>query len=74
MKETLEQSLEGLKVAAQAAMEKMDELRVERQALLDACKAASHALKSYQYGNASPDLAKEMAEYCDAAIAVAEAS
>jgi hypothetical protein len=33
--------------------------------------AASHALKSYQFGNASPDLAASIAEQVDKAIAKA---
>jgi hypothetical protein len=34
----------------------------------EALQAASHALRSYQYGNASPDLAAEIADACDAAL------
>lgn len=40
--------------------------------LLLAAKAASHALKSYACGNASPELAKSTAEFLDTAIAIAE--
>ena len=32
-------------------------------------QAASHALRSYQYGNASPDLAKSCADKIDQALA-----
>lgn len=39
--------------------------------LLEALIAASHALKSYRYGNTSTDLAREVAEECDVAIAKA---
>ena len=35
--------------------------------------AASHALRSYQYGNAAPDLAEAIADRIDAAIAKGEA-
>lgn len=44
----------------------------ERSELLEALIAASHALKSYAYGNASPDLATNIAAIADAAIAKAE--
>lgn len=40
--------------------------------LLRALMAASNALRAYQYGNSSPDLAKEIANAADAAIAKAE--
>lgn len=40
--------------------------------LLKATTAASSALRSYQYGNASTELAKEIADACDAAIAEAK--
>ena len=39
------------------------------QALLKVARAASHALKSYEYGNGSPDLARSIADALDAAIA-----
>lgn len=39
--------------------------------LLAALIAASHALKSYQYGNSATDLAEQTANACDAAIAKA---
>jgi len=45
----------------------------DRDELLYACQTASHALKSYQYGNASPDLAIETAALLDATIARAKA-
>ena len=41
----------------------------ESKRLLD---AASHALRSYQYGNAATDLAEEMAEAIDAFLATGE--
>ena len=40
--------------------------------LLKLLKAASYALRSYQYGNAAPDLAEEIANEADAVIARAE--
>lgn len=36
--------------------------------LLKACTAASNALKSYAYGNASTELARDVAKFVDAAI------
>jgi hypothetical protein len=36
--------------------------------LLKACIAAQNALRSYQYGNSSPDLAKEVADFASAVI------
>ncbi len=41
--------------------------------LVKALTAASHALKSYQYGNSAIDLAKVTAEMCDAVISKAGA-
>jgi hypothetical protein len=40
--------------------------------LLKVLQAASHALRSYQYGNASTELAQSTADACDAAIAKAK--
>jgi hypothetical protein len=40
--------------------------------LLTVASAASHALKSYEHGNGSPDLARSCAAALDAAIAKAE--
>ena len=34
--------------------------------------AASHALRSYEYGNAAPELAKEMADAIDRFLATGE--
>ena len=45
----------------------------DRAALLKIVRACSHALRSYQYGNVATDLAEEMADYCDKAIALCEA-
>jgi hypothetical protein len=39
-----------------------------REVLLKATEAAFHALRSYQYGNASPELAEEVADACEAAL------
>jgi hypothetical protein len=33
--------------------------------ILKALEAASHALRSYQFGNAATELAKECADHCD---------
>ncbi len=41
-------------------------------AMLAALHTAFHALKSYEYGNASPDLARAVAETCETAITKAE--
>lgn len=38
-------------------------------AMKTALYAASHALRSYEHGNAAGDLAREVADACDAAIA-----
>ena len=40
----------------------------EDNTLREALEAASHALRSYQYGNASTELAKAIADKCDAAL------
>jgi len=40
--------------------------------LWQALKAASHALRSYQHGNTATDLAAEVADFADAALAKAE--
>jgi predicted xylose isomerase-like sugar epimerase len=37
-------------------------------ALLSVIETASHALRSYQYGNSATDLAEEIANVCDAAV------
>ena len=37
--------------------------------LVELFASSFHALRSYQYGNASPDLAKEVADKLDAAMA-----
>ena len=37
--------------------------------LREVATAASHALRSYQYGNASPELAERMANSIDAVMA-----
>ena len=43
-------------------------LIIAAPALLKTLRAASHALRSYQYGNAATDLARSTADACDAAI------
>lgn len=39
--------------------------------LVAACEAAVHALRSYQYGNGSPDLAEEIANKIQSALSAA---
>lgn len=41
---------------------KIEELVVERDELQKLLRAASHCLRSYQYGNVSPDAAKAVAD------------
>lgn len=48
-------------------------LFVASAAMREALTAASHALRSYQYGNSATDLAQEIADSCDAALALCEA-
>lgn len=43
-----------------------------RSEMLAALISAAHALRSYQYGNAATDLAREIADAADAAIAKAK--
>jgi len=45
------------------------EARAQIAAKDAALKAASHALRSYQYGNSATDLAEDVANRCDAALA-----
>lgn len=40
----------------------------EIERLRKALTAASHALRSYQYGNGATDLAQDVADKCDAAL------
>jgi hypothetical protein len=42
-----------------------------RDQLMNAAQAASHALKSYEYGNSSPELAQEVIVALEAALAKA---
>jgi hypothetical protein len=51
----------ALKACAEAAAKERDKLR-------KALKGASHALRSYQYGNGSTELAQSIADACDAAL------
>lgn len=44
-----------------------------RDDLMNAAQAAIHALKSYQYGNSSPDLAQEVIVALEAALKLARA-
>lgn len=48
------------------------ERRRNDESLLLLLQAAAHALRSYQYGNASPDLAEEVAEHIEALLAKRE--
>jgi hypothetical protein len=43
-----------------------------REELLKACRAAVHALRSYQHGNSAPDLAESVADAVEKAIQKAE--
>jgi hypothetical protein len=56
-----------------AALDEIERQQQVNAELLKACKAAENALRSYQYGNGSPDLAEEIADYISAAIARAKA-
>jgi hypothetical protein len=49
----------------------LNPMKSAAQELYDALTAASHALKSYQYGNASPDLAEAVSKNADAILAKA---
>jgi hypothetical protein len=40
--------------------------------LLNVLDGASHALRSYQYGNVAPDLAEGIADACDRVVALAK--
>lgn len=46
--------------------------RLKAPDLLKGCRSAVSALRSYQHGNSAPDLAKEVADAVEAAIAKAE--
>lgn len=56
--------------AAQAAAQAAGNTTAKE--LLGALKAAHDALRSYQHGNSSPDLAEEIADFAEATIAKAE--
>lgn len=56
--------------AAEAAVER-PEIRAGDK-IAKALLAASHALRSYQHGNSAPDLARQTADACDAALAQME--
>lgn len=43
-------------------------LERERAELVGALRASTHALRSYQYGNGSPDLAEAQADHNDALL------
>jgi hypothetical protein len=49
----------------------LDPVTTAAQELYEALTAASHALKSYQYGNASPDLAETVSKNADTILAKA---
>jgi len=40
--------------------------------LLETVRTATHALRSYQYGNSAPDFAREIADACEAVVAQME--
>lgn len=52
-----------------ALVDGVEELIATNAALVKLLKGASHALRSYQYGNVATDLAAEVADACDAALA-----
>jgi hypothetical protein len=62
----------GLKPEALARNDANARLIAAAPELLAAAHAAWHALKSYQYGNAAPDLAADCAAVLEDAIAKAE--
>lgn len=68
--EEREGHLDGL--AAIAERDALTPAQAAADDMLAALKGASHALRSYQYGNASTELAASIADRCDAAIAKAE--
>ena len=51
------------------AKERINELEKQNDELLTACKAASAALRSYQFGNCATELAEEVSNFCDEIIA-----
>lgn len=56
----------GLAVFIERCLSRIND---ERRALAKALPAAISALRSYEHGNASPDLAKEIADHCAAVLA-----
>lgn len=57
---------------AREALREMADMRAEIDQLREALKGASHALRSYQYGNASTELAASIADRCDAVLRMAK--
>ena len=51
---------------------RLEEAEAAAPDLLKACEGAMNALRSYQYGNSSPDLAKDVSDYLQAIIAKAK--
>ncbi len=47
---------------------KIDERLAENARLRKMLTSAINALRSYQYGNSSPDLAEEIADACEVAL------
>lgn len=65
-------STEDLVKDARAAISDIHGFIFAVQDLLKDAKAAVSALRSYQYGNASPDLAKEIADQTEKGISKVE--
>ena len=54
------------------ALDELLALRASHEELTKSLQAASHALRSFQYGNCAEEFAKESADCCDAALANAQ--
>ena len=46
--------------------EELAKLINNRHAIIATLEAAAHALRSYEFGNNAPDLARDIAAHCDA--------
>lgn len=61
---------ETIRIECEGALELADRLIRYVNAhdqVIKALTAAAHALRSYEFGNSAPDLAHDIAAYCDAA-------
>lgn len=59
-------------VGALNAIEQHAALVAERERLVEVSRAAMHALRSYQYGNSSLDLAEEIADFIERTLTTSE--